>query len=303
MAKMYFCVSVDDIGLDGYSSPEHLKKLLDFWDEEGLKGTLFVVPRCNGKELGQMKEYVGLLKCAAENGHEMAQHGLDHTRFQTGIPPKMVLDLPHEGPAREYLAKNRAEIEKTLSVENLRKDLVFGKHILASALGKPVHGFRAPCLSTCPNLFKALELEGYAYDSSHVFQEAAWELINNPGKKVKPFEISRARFDKFQISGNTRTLPIAAEYTWYLKRKDYEAFLNLAKYDFDGCLAAGIPFVPVCHVSPIHEGDADLGFELYRNLFVYARNQADKHGISFVSKTLFEACCELPNLFSLNKEQ
>lgn len=303
MAKMYFCVSSDDIGLDGYSTPAHLKTLLDFWDEQGLKGTLFVVPRSNGKELGTVKDYVDLLKHAAKNGHEIAQHGLDHTRFQTGIPPKMVLDLSHEGPAREYLAKNRTEIEAALSVKNIRKDLVFGKRILESAIGTSVHGFRAPCLSTCDNLFNALEAEGYQYDSSHVFQEAAWDLINNPGKKVKPLEINKDRFDAFQVSGNTRTLPIAAEYTWYLKRGDYEAFLNLAKHDFDSCLAAGIPFVPVCHVSPIDEGDADLGFELYRKLIAYARSQADKHGISFVSKTLFETCCELPNLFGLDKEQ
>jgi peptidoglycan/xylan/chitin deacetylase (PgdA/CDA1 family) len=297
MASLYFCVTADDINLEGYSSPEHLKNLVDFWDGQGLKGTLFVVPRSNNKELGQIKEYVEVLKYAVKNGHEVAQHGLDHTRCQTGIPPKMVLDLPHEGPAREYLAKNRSAIEASLSIENIRKDLALGKRILESALGEVVHGFRAPCLSTCPNLFKAISDEGYVYDSSHVFQEAAWELINNPGKKVKPLAITRDRFNKFQISGNTRTLPISAEYTWYLKKKDYDTFLDLAKHDLDGCLAAEIPFVPVCHVSPVQEGDADLGFELYRKLVAHAKSQASRQGLSFVAKTLFETCHEVSNLF------
>ena len=159
MEKMYFCVSADDIGLNGYSTPKHLEKLLNFWDEQGLKGTLFVVPRSNNKELGQMTEYVELLNYAAENGHEIAQHGLDHTRFQTGIPPKMVLDLPHEGPAREYLSGHREEIDKNNSIENLRVVLREGRDILEPALQIDIKGFRAPCLSTCKNLFKALEMD------------------------------------------------------------------------------------------------------------------------------------------------
>ena len=303
MTRMYFCVTADDIALDGYSSPAHLKKLLDFWDEHALKGTLFVVPRCKGMELGRMKEYVELLNYASENGHEIAQHGLDHTRFQTGIPPKMVLALPHEGPEREYLAKNRSEINAALSVEKLRATLVAGKEILESALSRPIHGFRAPCLSTCDNLFEALNVEGYIYDSSHVFQEAAWELINNPEAEVCPAPITRKRFDAFQISGNTHTLPISAEYTWYLKNKDHNAFINLAKHDFDECLTAGIPFVPVCHVSPIQEGDADCGFDLYRELIDHARKQADKRNVFFIAETLLQTCLKENNLFDSNKEK
>jgi len=107
---LYFCVSVDDVGLEGYSTPEHLEKLLCFWDDNKLKGTIFAVPRCDGKELGQIKSYVDILTHAIADGHEVAQHGLDHTRFQTGIPPKMVLDLSHKRPARQYLIDHHAEI-------------------------------------------------------------------------------------------------------------------------------------------------------------------------------------------------
>ena len=149
MAETYFCVTVDDVGLENYSSIEHLEKLLSFWDKYSLKGTLFVVPRCNNTELGEMKDYVRLLKQAAENGHEIAQHGLDHRHFQTGIPPKMVLELSHEYPARKYLAEHRAKIEAALSVENLRETLSIGRTILESAIGKHIRGFRAPCLSIC----------------------------------------------------------------------------------------------------------------------------------------------------------
>ncbi len=293
---MYFCVSADDVALEGYSSPLHLEKLIRFWDQEGLKGTLFAVPRGeNGKELGKKKDYVDLLTLAAQNGHEISQHGLDHTRFQTGIPPKMVLDLPHEGPARQYLAEHRNEIELELTVEKLRTTLTIGRGIIESALQRPVRGFRAPCVSTCDNLFVALDEEGYLYDSSCVFQTAAWDLINNPSRPVQPLPITRNRFDAFQICQSVCILPICAEYTWYLKRDNYDAFLRLAKHDFDACLAEGLPFVPVCHVSPIQEGEADCGFSLYRDLIHYARTQAAKHGATFVGTTMANVAEQLGN--------
>jgi len=76
------------------------------------------------------------------------------------------------------------------------------------------------------------------------------------------------------------------KYTWYLKRDQYDAGINLAKHDFDACLAAGLSFVPICHVSPIEEGDADCGYALYRELIRYAREQADKRGLTLVSATM-----------------
>ncbi len=298
MPKMYFCVTVDDVGLDGYSSPQHLENLLRFWDREKLTGTLFVVPRSNGMELGENKSYVTLLAHAVRDGHEIAQHGLDHTRFQTGIPPRMVLDLPHEGPAREYLANFRNEIEASLSVQNLRTTLAVGRRLLESTLKVSIRGFRAPCLSTCDNLYVALDDEKYLYDSSCVFQAAAWDLINNPDQPAAPLPINRQRFNAFQVCRSVRVLPIAAEYTWYLKSRHYDAFLNLAKHDFDACLAAKLPFVPVCHVSPVQEGDTDCGFALYRDLLHYARTQAEKHGVTLVPTTLNDVAGYSASIFS-----
>jgi predicted deacetylase len=289
MPTMYFCATVDDVGLDGYSTPQHLENLLRFWDREGLKGTLFVVPRDHGAAIGETRAYADLLIRAAETGHEIAQHGLDHTRFQTGIPPKMVLDLPHEGPAREYLAGHRDRIEAELTIPNLRSVLAAGRRILESALHRPIRGFRAPCVATCPNLYAALDEEGYRYDSSCVFQTAAWDLINHPDRPVTPFPINRERFDAFQVCRSVRVLPISAEYTWYLKQSSYDAFLRLARHDFDACLAAGLPFVPVCHVSPVQEGDADCGFALYRDLIRYARVQARSRGVTLACPTMADA--------------
>ena len=290
MRDVFFCVSVDDVGMAGYSTPEHVENLVRFWESEGLKGTLFVVPRWEGKELGTSAAYAGVLRDVIRRGHEVAQHGLDHGRFQTGIPPQMILDMSHEGPAREYLAKHRKEIEAALTVKNLRETLATGRRILEDAMGTMVTGFRAPSGSICDALYEALSAEGYQYDSSRIVQAAAWDLINDPNGAVTPHPITRERFNGFQTCDALRTWPISAEYTWYLKRDHYQAFLDLAKHDFDACLSAGLPFVPVCHVSPVHEGDEGCGFDFYRELITYARERAEAAGGQLVGITLSELC-------------
>ncbi|MCK5801630.1 MAG: polysaccharide deacetylase family protein [Lentisphaeria bacterium] len=292
MKRLYLGVTADDVGMDGYSTPEHLRNLVDFWESEGLKGTLFVVPRWEGSEIGESAEYVVLLKDIVARGHEVAQHGLDHTRFQTGIPPKMVLDLPHEGPAREYLARHRDEIDASHTADNLRQILGTGRRILEDALGVAMMGFRAPCLSTCDRLFETLEAEAYQYDSSAVFQTVAWDMLNDPDTAALPLPITRQRFQQMQTGGSMRTWPISAEYTWYLKRDRAESFLRLARHDFDACLDAEIPFVPVCHISPVQEGDPSQGFDLYRKLLAYARERVQDEGKQLVSVTLSQLCSE-----------
>jgi hypothetical protein len=286
MADAYYCFTVDDVGYPGYSTGAHLENILRFCDEEDIRGTFFVVPRPLGHDLDR-GEYAPLFKTSLKAGHAIGQHGLEHDRFGFGMPPKMILDLPHEGPAREYLASHRAEIERRHTVETLRARLREGREILEEVLGRPVEGFRAPCLSVCDNLFLALEADGYVYDSSRCFQKGAWDLINGSENPVI-CPINRELFDSYQGPGRMRTFPLSAEYTWYLTREKFDAFLKLAKHDFDACLAADIPFVPVCHVSPVQEGDGDCGFALHRELLAHARRAAEQQGKRLVGTTLAE---------------
>jgi hypothetical protein len=286
MSDAFYCFTVDDVGYPGYSSPAHMETILQFCADEDIRATFFVVPRPLGQELSR-HEYAGLFQTMLKAGHAIGQHGLEHDRFGFGIPPKMVLDLPHERPAREYLADHRDDIERLHAVETLRARLRTGRTILEDVLGQPVDGFRAPCLSTCDNLFVALNAEGYAYDSSQCFQKGAWDLINGSNSPaICP--ITRELFDSHQTPGRMRTFPLSAEYTWYLTRERFGAFLQLAKHDFDACLNAGIPFVPVCHVSPIQEGDADCGFALHRELLAHARERANSQGKRLVGAALSE---------------
>jgi predicted deacetylase len=265
----WFGFTVDDVALDGYATETHLSRVLEFCAEQQVRATFFAVPLCDGKRLDQRRQYVAILREAVAAGHEVAQHGLAHDRFEVGIPPEMVLALPHEGPARNYLAECREQIDASHSVALIREKLRTGRRIIEDAIAGPVHGFRAPALQSCENMFIALAEEQYAYDSSTYLQKAGWDLIN--GLPCIPHAINQERFAQAQKGPALRELPLTAEYTWYLGKDKFAAACQLAVHDFDACMKAKIPFVNVCHVSPLLEGEGDCGLELYRRLFQHIR--------------------------------
>jgi peptidoglycan/xylan/chitin deacetylase (PgdA/CDA1 family) len=259
----YWAFTVDDIGLDGYSSEKHLNNILDFCDENNIKSTLFTVPVADGVNLKNRSGYIKILKDAIGRGHEVAQHGLTHDRFEIGIPPEMIMTLPHEGPARKFLVKNRDKLPIEHTVEKIVSKLRRGQDIIENAIGTEVKGFRSPALQSCENMFKALA-EAYDYDSSTYLQKAGWDLLN--GMEDTPQEITMERFKSLQKSNSMKEFPLTADYTWYLRKKNFDKALELAIHDYDACMKAGIPFVSLCHVAPIQEGDDELGFELYLKL-------------------------------------
>jgi hypothetical protein len=289
MNEIAFCFSVDDVAYDGYSSEAHLAKYLAFSNEQGMKATMLTVPLYGDKDFRERSGYIKLLKHAISEGHEVAQHGLRHDRFETGIPPDFILALPHEAPIRERLAKERAAIERENSVDNIRQRLALGRTILEEALEHKICGFRGGAGSSCANLYLAEECEGYTWDSTRIVQEAGWDLIQ--GKlDIVPKPITRERFDGLQPAGALREMPLTTDYTWYLTKARYAASLNLAKHDFIACVEAGIPFVPVCHISPIVESENDGGYELYRELIRFVKAVAVDRGISLSFPTMSEAC-------------
>lgn len=274
-ASVDFAFTVDDIGYDGYSTESHLNNILDFCDGLNIKATLFAVPIVNGKKLNKRDGYISILRDAVSRGHEVAQHGLEHDRFEVGIPPEMILNLPHEEQNKKYLEANRISIEKNLSVDNIRWVLKEGRDILEDAIGVRVKGFRAPALQTCDNLFTALEYENYLYDSSVFMQKTAWDILNGDVNRI-PVEITCGKFSGAQKSSRMVEFPLTAEYTWYLTSEMYSDFFELIKHDSTSCSSEGIPFVPICHVSPIQEGEDNSGFQLYRELLAFLNSSEIK---------------------------
>ena len=266
--------SVDDIGLDGYSTEEHLDNILNFLDEHRIKATFFAVPEAEGKKMSVRRGYVAILRDAIKRGHEVAQHGLTHDRFEIGIPPEMILNLSHEGPARKFLAGNREKLKGEHTVEKIRRKLREGRKIIEDAIGMRVDGFRSPALQACANMFVALAEEEYAYDSSTYLQEAGWDIVNN--RAYVPREINREKFAQHQKAGLCE-LPLTTDYTWYLGRNNFDKEYDLAAHDYNCCVNSGIPFVNLCHVSPVQEGsDGNLGFELHRKLIEYSKAGAER---------------------------
>ncbi|NLV23306.1 MAG: DUF3473 domain-containing protein [Deltaproteobacteria bacterium] len=107
-------------------------RVLRCLSDASVKGTFFI--------LGWVAErFPALIRRIAEEGHEVACHGLNHERL-TGI-----------------------------SRESFRRDIRRGKKLLENLTGRPVWGFRAPSFSISPDTLWAFDelLEaGYRYDSS-----------------------------------------------------------------------------------------------------------------------------------------
>ncbi len=285
--EFFYGFSIDDIALEEWSTPEDLARILDFCAENDLKGTFFTVPviESTDQEFTAMPGYVELLRQAHRDGHCVAQHGLRHNRFELGVPPPMVLNLAHEGPAREFLKENAAKLKAEHTVDELRRRLRQGREILERALEIPVTGFRSPALQVCPELFKALALEKYAFDSSACLQETGWDYIQGD-LKAAPKEITRERFLAAQREPGLPTLPLTTDYSWFLTEDKYAATLELAKRDFLGCVAAGIPFVHVVHVTPVWRGDGDCGIRIVRELLAFMRAEAARRGFELRSENL-----------------
>ena len=277
MKKIFFGMTVDDVALADWCKVENFRKLIDFFDDEGIPATFFVVPMDeeSGLPFNELPGgYVEIIQAAQQRGHAFAQHGLCHNRFELGIPPDMILDLPHEVENKRYARENAEALAKEHSTENCRATLRKGREILEKALGFPIRGFRAPALQESPGMFQALFEEGYFFDSSACLQETGWDYILDR-MDVPPREITRERWQQLRRKFQGCLLPLTCDYTWYLTPEKYAAAMRLAQHDFRQSIEADIPFVTVCHVDPVFEGE---GIRFLHELFEFARNEAARMG-------------------------
>ena len=257
MEKFYFGMSVDDVALKGWCKPENFRHLIEFFRSEAVPATFFVVPIDEESDkpfYTLSSDYLPIIREAAQAGFDFEQHGLRHNRFELGVPPAMVLDLPHEVENKRWAAANREFLEKDHCVENCRARLRQGRTILEDAFGFGISGFRAPALQESPGMFAAIAAEGYRFDSSNVLQPTGWDYILDK-MDVPPREITRAVWESLRAKSSGLMLPLTCDYTWYLTPEKYDKTMKLAEHDLDACLAADIPFVTVCHVDPVHEGE------------------------------------------------
>lgn len=166
------------------------------------------------------------MRKAQEEGHCFAQHGIRHNRFELGVPPAMILDLPHEAENRRYASEHRKDLEQEHSIANCRARLKQGRDILENALGFRIEGFRAPALQESPGMFAALAEGGYKFDSSACLQETGWDYIQG-NMEVPPRAITRERYEALRRKSGCPIFPLTTDYTWYLTKEKYAKPWNL----------------------------------------------------------------------------
>jgi polysaccharide deacetylase family protein (PEP-CTERM system associated) len=131
--------------------PEVTRAILDWLDELGARGTVFVV----GEDAAAQPE---LIREVAGRGHELALHAWQHR------------------PLTE------------LSPHELRADIDRGKALVEDLSGAPVTGFRAPMFSLVPESRWATDVvadAGFAYSSS--VMPARNPLFGDPTCSAAPF--------------------------------------------------------------------------------------------------------------------
>ena len=285
MKKFYFGMTIDDIALADWSTVEHFSRLIEFLTDEKIPATCFVVPvdEQTDQPFSHFgKEYIPLIRDAVKGGFAVGQHGIRHNRFELGIPPAMVLDLPHETENKRYALENKSFLEQVHSEANCRQRLRFGRTILEDALELRIDGFRAPALQESAGMFAALEKEGYLYDSSICMQETGWDYIMDK-MDVPAREISRARWEEIHQRGRGLTLPLTCDYTWFVTKEKHAKTLELAKHDLRACISSEIPFIALTHVDPVFSGE---GIRFLKELFSLAREEAASAGMEIEFTTL-----------------
>jgi len=132
------------------------RRLLDLFDETGVRGTFFV--------LGWVAErFPGLVREIAARGHEPACHSYWHRLIYTLTP------------------------------EEFREDTLRAKRVIEDACGQQVTGYRAPSFSVTRRCLWALEIlaeSGFRYDSS-VFP-VTHDVYGVPDAPRHPFIVSTA---------------------------------------------------------------------------------------------------------------
>lgn len=274
--KFQFAMTVDDVALAHWYCEKNFRNLIAFFDENGVKATFFVVPVDEESEkpfYEVFPELPEIIKAARANGHAFGQHGIRHNRFELGVPPAMVLDLPHETENKRYAAENKEALAADHCVENCRARLKSGRDILEKALGFPIRGFRAPAIQTSKGMFQALS-EAYDYDSSVVWQETGWDYLTGH-TEVAPREMDMVRYQSIVGLCEGIEFPLSCDYTWILPPERYDLTFELAKHDIDICIKLDLPFVTVAHVDPVYDGE---GIRMLKDIYAYAKEAAEKAG-------------------------
>jgi peptidoglycan/xylan/chitin deacetylase (PgdA/CDA1 family) len=237
-------------------------RYLAFFREYGVRLTLFVVPFGRGRALHEDQAWVGALKAARDEGHDLQLHGLAHAGFEFGFPPDfMIARSPRIRQTMEDPAQ-RERIRAGLTVSALREKLERGIELFHQALGSDPVGFRAPVLMVCDEMFEALASVGLGYDSSMALSPRGWHYITQRFEEPEgePWDTS-LQWHPFTYKAGVTEVPLASEYSAHAAWDEIERRAALMAAEYDRFSSQGGVFAPLTHFHSM------LGHMTYRRQF------------------------------------
>ena len=264
MSAIPFLWTNDDIC---YGQVEPLRRQLKFIDRFGIPGTFFVVPGSDGyprgKTIADDAELLKEIERARGRGHEFYQHGYLHTPFESGVPETWMLDFAPE--VRRQYDEQRLEIEKHHTFEALVAMLESGRRIWRRALHEDSPGYRPGWGAFCGNLYRALEVLGYAWVSSTLPSPASW--LRNQGQWDAPMNYRAAVPALPHRLGQLWEYPIGGDYAFRVPNEPagIEAMVEQALQEFHYCHGHGWPFLLLSHYHGL-ENNHHSGYAVHEQL-------------------------------------
>ena len=164
MSKLVFSMDVEDWyhsenvvhylsgRIANHSSLGSIDKVLEILRDKNVRGTFFILGCVADKNRNMVKEL-------AEEGHEIANHGWDHTLLN--------------------------ELNRDQTYDDLKKST----DVLESIVDTKILGYRSPCFSVNDSIFEVLNDLGYQYTSMGIIASLHDRYRNNGGYRNKIIDL------------------------------------------------------------------------------------------------------------------
>ncbi len=221
-----FLFSVDDLSWE--TEADDLQNILDLLKKHKVKGTFFTIPLFKGLNSPLLSEHISKITL---DGHEVAQHGLTHTRSRYHWVP--------------YLSTFEF---KGLDIEEQKERIRSGK-VLLESYGVSITGFRTPHFSSNTSTIGLLIKEGFSY-LSDVRIRPEGKITNKRYLGVVYGSIYYPYYWE-DFKGQILIIPANGDYAWDLGKAMKKPDLFLAKKRFNRYYDNHGVFCLLTHLHPL----------------------------------------------------
>jgi peptidoglycan/xylan/chitin deacetylase (PgdA/CDA1 family) len=266
--KRRFVVTVDDPG-GLIQDVQTLRRALDFFNEEAVPATFFVVPRGKGGwQIDRAEAWLAIAREAERRGHNCQLHGLEHASCEFGTYPTFIRAM--SGDPSQLLRTHHEQFGRGWRRDLFAEKLSAAIRLFENAFARRPQVLRTGALSQSPALYEAVADVGMRYVSNRVVDPRGWAYIAgrydapgdwDPSVPPGPYCLTEKVID----------LPMISEYAWRLTPEKVERHLALALEDLGRVYAAQGVFLLICHVQEVGAAETSLPRDLVRRLLAAAR--------------------------------